>query len=169
MLCHVVINELSNHCQQCVPYLSSKRLQANDHRIQVLAFPQVNSLEGLLGWYTEGLGALHELVDVFHALECHGRRLNFPDCSRFQGIGNSGKGGMFKIQPNINNTRKSLGIKCSRKIKSETELPLIRVVVTAIPQQMVTSLSHSLVDMCTKMPLGFYLTDVTLQLPRKLY
>lgn len=52
-------------------YLSSQGLQADDHWVEVLPLPKVNSLEGLLSGDAHRAGAVQEGVDVLHALERH--------------------------------------------------------------------------------------------------
>lgn len=68
------------------PYLPSKGLDTDDHSVKVLFLPQVNSLEGLFGGDAAALCSIHELVDIFHALEGHGGGLDLLDFSRLQGI-----------------------------------------------------------------------------------
>lgn len=68
-------------------YLSSQRLQADDNRVQVLSFPQVNRLERFLYGNTEGLCCIQESWNVLHALECHFAFVNFLDGSWLKSIG----------------------------------------------------------------------------------
>lgn len=51
--------------------LAAERLQADDHRVEVLSLPEVHGLEGFLWWHTELLRTLQEGRDVLHALERH--------------------------------------------------------------------------------------------------
>lgn len=51
--------------------LATQRLQADDHRVEVLPFPEVHRLEGFLWGHAELLRTLQEGRDVLHALERH--------------------------------------------------------------------------------------------------
>lgn len=66
--------------------LPSEGLQTDHDGVEVLALPQVDGLEGLLGGNAAGLGAVHKLVDVLHALEGHLRLLDLLDLAGFQGV-----------------------------------------------------------------------------------
>lgn len=80
-------------------YLSAQRLQANDHRVQILAFPQVNGLECLLGRHAHGYGHGQKVIDVFHAFESHRASVHFLHGTRDQGVHQSvrrkNRGGFF--------------------------------------------------------------------------
>jgi len=58
-------------------YLATESLKADDDRVEILLFPQVDSLEELLGRNAHIPGSLQEGVDVLHALESHLGLLNF--------------------------------------------------------------------------------------------
>lgn len=66
---------------------SAKRLKADDYRVEVLPFPQVDGLEGFLWWYAELLGALEEGGDVLHALEGHLAGVDLLDRTGFDRVG----------------------------------------------------------------------------------
>lgn len=66
---------------------SAKRLKADDYRVEVLPFPQVNSLEGFLWWNSELLGTLEESGDVLHALEGHLAGVDLLDRTGFDRVG----------------------------------------------------------------------------------
>lgn len=68
-------------------HLATQRLQADNHRVQILALPQVDALEGLLGGDTEVLGAREEGRDVLHALEGHFAVVDLLDGAGLQGVG----------------------------------------------------------------------------------
>lgn len=67
-------------------YLPAQRLQADNNRVKVLSFPEVDGLEGLLSGHATGLSSLHKGVDVFHALECHGGGLDLLDLTGLEGV-----------------------------------------------------------------------------------
>lgn len=88
-------------------YLSAKRLQANNDRIQVLTFPQINALECLLWWHAQLFWMFQEscgiktilfkidsewfkmkwsTCDVFHTLEGHLSFIYFFDWTGFNDI-----------------------------------------------------------------------------------
>lgn len=66
---------------------SAKRLKADDYRVEVLPFPQVNGLEGFLWWNSELLGTLEESGDVLHALEGHLAGVDLLDRTGFDRVG----------------------------------------------------------------------------------
>lgn len=66
---------------------SAERLQADDHRVQVLPFPQVDGLEEFLRWNAELLGRLQEGGDVLHALEGHLAGVDLLDRSGIDCVG----------------------------------------------------------------------------------
>lgn len=65
----------------------AQRLQADDYRVEVLPFPQVHGLEGLLRWNAELLGTLEEGRDVLHALEGHLAGVDLLDRTGFDRVG----------------------------------------------------------------------------------
>lgn len=67
--------------------LAAKRLQADDHRVEVLPFPEVHRLEGFLWWYAKLLRTLQEGRDVLHALERHLAGVDLLHRSGFDRVG----------------------------------------------------------------------------------
>lgn len=67
--------------------LATKRLQADDHRVEVLSLPEVNRLEGFLWWHAELLRTLQEGRDVLHALERHLAGVDLLHRSGFDRVG----------------------------------------------------------------------------------
>jgi len=64
--------------------LPAEGLQTDNDAVEVLPLPQVDGLEGLRVRHPERLGVGREGVDVLHALEGHGARLDLLHGSRLQ-------------------------------------------------------------------------------------
>lgn len=67
--------------------LATERLQADDHRVEVLPLPEVHRLEGFLWWHAKLLRTLQEGRDVLHALERHLAGVDLLHRSGFDRVG----------------------------------------------------------------------------------
>lgn len=65
----------------------AERLQADDHRVQVLPFPQVDGLEEFLRGNAELFRRLQEGGNVLHALEGHLAGVDLLDCTGVDRVG----------------------------------------------------------------------------------
>lgn len=67
--------------------LATKRLQADDHRVEILPLPEVHRLEGFLWWHAKLLRTLQEGRNVLHALERHLAGVDLLHRSGFDRVG----------------------------------------------------------------------------------